>query len=143
MVEPLPLARPPRPSALDDHGLMPALEGQVRRFGEQYGIEARLSAEGSPAGLADDQQVVVYRVAQEALANVARHSRAAHVDVDLVARGAGVDLTVRDDGVGFQSNGRPSGLGLNGMAERARLVGGELKIRSDPGEGTTVTLHVP
>jgi len=71
------------------------------------------------------------------------NSAANRVDVDLVAYGSGVDLTVRDDGIGFQSTGRPSGLGLNGMAERARLVGGELKIRSEPGEGTTVTLHVP
>jgi signal transduction histidine kinase len=65
------------------------------------------------------------------------------VDVNLVARDDGVDLQVRDDGVGFHSSGRPTGLGLNGMAERARLIGGELKIRSTPGAGTTVTLHVP
>jgi signal transduction histidine kinase len=115
----------------------------VRRFGDQHGIEARLRSEGTAERLGDDQQLVVYRVAQEALANVARHSRANNVEVDLVAHGSGVDLTVRDDGVGFRSSGRPGGLGLNGMAERARLVGGELKIRSEPGEGTTVTLHVP
>jgi two-component system, NarL family, sensor histidine kinase UhpB len=143
MEELLQLARQLRPSALDDHGLMPALEGQVRRFGDQHGIEARLRTEGSAERLGDDQQLVVYRVAQEALANVARHSKASHVDVDLVARGAAVDLIVRDDGVGFHSSGRPTGLGLNGMAERARLVGGELKIRSELGEGTTVTLRVP
>jgi two-component system sensor histidine kinase UhpB len=143
MEELLQLARQLRPSALDDHGLMPALEGQVRRFGDQHGIEARLRSEGSADRLGGDQQLVVYRVAQEALANVARHARADQVDVDLVAHGSGVDLTVRDNGVGFQSSGRPGGLGLNGMAERARLVGGELKIRSGPGEGTTVTLHVP
>jgi signal transduction histidine kinase len=115
----------------------------VRRFGDQHGIQARLHTEGSAETLADDQQLVVYRVAQEALANVARHSRASYVDVDLAARPAGVDLMVRDDGIGFRSHGRPSGLGLNGMAERARLVGGDLKIRSSPGEGTTVTLHLP
>ena len=143
MEELLQLARQLRPSALDDHGLMPALEGQVRRFGDQHGIEVRLHTAGSADSLGDDQQLVVYRVAQEALANVARHSHAEHVDVNLVARGAGVHLTVHDDGVGFHSNGRPRGLGLNGMAERARLVGGELKIRSSPGEGTTVSLRVP
>jgi two-component system, NarL family, sensor histidine kinase UhpB len=143
MEELLQLARQLRPTALDDHGLMPALEGQVRRFGDQYGIEARLHAEGTAERLGDDQQIVIYRVAQEALANVARHARARQVDVDLVAHGSGVALTVSDDGIGFHSGGRPTGLGLNGMAERARLVGGELKIRSDPGEGTTVTLRVP
>jgi two-component system sensor histidine kinase UhpB len=143
MAELLQLARQLRPSALDDHGLMPALEGQVRRFGDQHDIEASLHTEGTADSLGDDQQIVVYRVAQEALANVARHSHANHVDVKLVAHGAGVDLEVRDDGIGFHSGGRPTGLGLNGMAERARLVGGELKIRSAPGAGTTVTLHVP
>src|SRR4051812_30145055 len=143
MEELLQPARQLRPTALDDHGLMPALEGQVRRFGDQYGIEARLHAEGTAERLGDDQQIVVYRVAQEALANVARHARASQVDVDLVAHDSGVALTVSDDGIGFHSGGRPTGLGLNGMAERARLVGGELKIRSEPGEGTTVTLRVP
>jgi two-component system, NarL family, sensor histidine kinase UhpB len=143
MEELLQLARQLRPSALDDHGLVPALEGQVRRFGDQHGIDARLETQGRADSLGDDQQLVVYRVAQEALANVARHSQAHHVEVDLVARASGLDLSVRDDGVGFHSDIRPTGLGLNGMAERARLVGGELNVRSIPGQGTTVTLHVP
>ena len=143
MEELLQLARQLRPSALDDHGLVPALEGQVRRFGDQHGIDARLKTQGQADSLGDDQQLVVYRVAQEALANVARHSAAEHVEVDLVARDSGLDLCVRDDGVGFHSNIRPTGLGLNGMAERARLVGGELTVQSAPGVGTTVTLHVP
>jgi two-component system sensor histidine kinase UhpB len=143
MEELLQLARQLRPSALDDHGLVPALEGQVRRFGEQHGMAARLRTEGKPDALGDDQQLVVYRVAQEALANVARHSRATRVDVDLTTRNGGLDLCVRDDGHGFDSSLPPSGLGLDGMAERARLVGGELSVYSEPGRGTTVTLHVP
>lgn len=143
MEELLQLARQLRPSALDDHGLVPALEGQVRRFGDQHGIVARLETQGRADSLGDDQQLVVYRVAQEALANVARHSHAEHVEVDLVARESGLDLSVRDDGVGFHSDLRPTGLGLNGMVERARLVGGELNVLSVPGQGTTVTLHVP
>src|SRR5204863_3242524 len=72
MDELLQLARQLRPTALDDHGLVPALETQVRRFGDHHGIEARLHTEGESDGLGDDQQLVVYRVAQEALANVAR-----------------------------------------------------------------------
>jgi two-component system sensor histidine kinase UhpB len=143
MEELLQLARQLRPTALDDHGLVPALEGHARHFGEQHGIDVRLETRGRPDSLGDDQQLVVYRVAQEALANVARHSQARHVHVTLVASGGGVDLCVRDDGVGFPSAMRPTGLGLNGMAERARLVGGELNVRSSPGEGTTVILHVP
>jgi two-component system sensor histidine kinase UhpB len=143
MEELLQLARQLRPTALDDHGLVPALEGQVRRFGEQHGIGAMLRTEGEPDSLGDDQQLVVYRVAQEALANVARHSQATRVDVDLTTRDGGVDLCIRDNGRGFDSTLPPSGLGLNGMAERARLVGGELSIYSAPGRGTTVTLYVP
>jgi two-component system sensor histidine kinase UhpB len=143
MAELLQLARQLRPSALDDHGLVPALDGQVRRFGEQHGIAAQLRTHGEPDTLGDDQQLVVYRVAQEALANVARHACASRVDVDLTTGDDGVDLCVRDNGRGFDSTLPPSGLGLNGMAERARLVGGELSIYSSPGSGTTVTLHVP
>ena len=143
MEELLQLARQLRPTALDDHGLLPALEGQVRRFGDQNGIEALLRTDGESTGLGDDQQLVVYRVAQEALANVARHADATRVDVDLSTTGGGIDLCVRDNGRGFDSTLPPSGLGLNGMAERARLVGGELSVYSSAGRGTTVTLHVP
>jgi two-component system sensor histidine kinase UhpB len=137
------LARQLRPSALDDHGLVPALETQLRRFGDQHGIDATLRTEGEPETIGDDQQLVVYRVAQEALANVARHAGASHVDVYLATRDGSLDLCVRDDGTGFDLALPPSGLGLNGMAERARLVGGELSVYSSPGQGTTVTLHVP
>jgi two-component system, NarL family, sensor histidine kinase UhpB len=143
MEELLQLARQLRPTALDDHGLLSALEGQVRRFGEQHGIEARLRTDGESEALGDDQQLVVYRVAQEALANVARHANATCVDVDLTTRDGGIDLCVRDDGRGFDATLQSSGLGLNGMAERARLVGGELSVYSSAGQGTTVTLHVP
>jgi two-component system, NarL family, sensor histidine kinase UhpB len=143
MEELLQLARQLRPTALDDHGLLPALEGQVRRFGEQHAIEASLRTQGEPEALGADQQIVVYRVAQEALANVARHSDATRVELDLSTGADGLDLCIRDDGRGFDSALPPSGLGINGMAERARLVGGELSVYSTPGRGTTVTLHVP
>jgi two-component system, NarL family, sensor histidine kinase UhpB len=143
MAELLQLARQLRPSALDDHGLVPALETQLRRFGDQHGIEATLRTAGEPEDFGDDQQLVVYRVAQEALANVARHADATRVDVDLTSRDGGLDLCVRDNGRGFDSSRPSAGLGLNGMAERARLVGGELSVYSQPGSGTTVTLHVP
>jgi two-component system sensor histidine kinase UhpB len=88
---------------------------------------------------------VVYRVAQEALTNAGRHSGARNVEVALAAGlGQGVELTVRDDGHGFDrmlADG--GGLGLDGMAERARLVGGELEISTGRGRGTRVTLRVP
>ena len=144
MQELLGLARLLRPAALDDHGLVPALNGQVRRFREQTGIRAQLTTSGEPEGLGDDQQVVVYRVAQEALTNVARHSGAGSVEVDLTASGGTVELLVRDDGAGFDrhtANGH--GLGLDGMSERARLVGGDLEIDAAPGRGTLIRLRVP
>ena len=144
MDELLRLARQLRPTALDDHGLYSAIEGQVRRFSTQTGIEADLRVHGEPSELDPDREIAVFRIAQEALANVARHAGASSVDVDVVPLGTGgVALTVRDDGRGFAPDGARSGLGLNGMAERARLVGGELDVESRPGGGTAVLLKVP
>jgi two-component system, NarL family, sensor histidine kinase UhpB len=144
MEELLNLARHLRPTALDDHGLVPAIEAQLKGFGERTGIAADFATEGDAAGLDEDKQTVVYRVAQEALLNVGRHANATHVDVTLTAREAGAELRVSDDGSGFNpASAREGGLGLAGMAERARLVGGELDLRSSPGSGTEVTLRVP
>lgn len=144
MDELLRLARELRPTALDDHGLYSAIEGQVRRFSSQTGVAADLRTHGDPAELDPDREIAVFRIAQEALANVARHARASAVEVDLARMGpSGIELTVRDDGLGFAPGGQTSGLGLNGMAERARLVGGELDIDSRPGSGTAVWLRVP
>ena len=142
MEELLQLARQLRPTALDDHGLLPALATHVRRFASQTGIQADLSTHGEP-DLAPDEEIAVYRVAQEALANVARHSDASRVQVDLDSSGSAVELRVRDDGRGFDSELRRKGLGLDGMSERARLVGGELRIDSLPGAGTELVMRVP
>ena len=144
MDELLRLARQLRPTALDDHGLYSAIESQVRRFSSQTGIETELRTNGEPTELDDDREIAVFRVAQEALANVARHADASRVDIELgpLADG-GIELTVRDDGRGFATSGQSDGLGLNGMAERARLVGGELEIDSSLGAGTAVSLRVP
>jgi two-component system, NarL family, sensor histidine kinase UhpB len=144
MGELLQLARQLRPSALDDHGLLPAIESQVRRFAAQTGIETDLETDGAESSLAPDQEIAVYRIAQEALANVARHAEASRVEIALASSDRGIALTVRDDGRGFEPNGDSSrGLGLDGMAERARLVGGELTIDSSPGGGTALKLRVP
>ncbi len=150
MDELLNLARQLRPSALDDHGLRAALETQLKRFSARTGVEARLETAGDPDSLADVVQTAVYRVAQEALTNVTRHAGATIVELDLAELEGGAELRVRDDGSGFDpsviarnSEGPSGGLGLVGMAERARLVGGELDVRSAPGGGTTITLRVP
>jgi two-component system, NarL family, sensor histidine kinase UhpB len=145
MNELLQLARQLRPTALDDHGLLPAMVSQVRRFAAQTGIKADLSTRGENTPLEPDEEIAVYRIAQEALANIARHAEATVVEVGLRTDENGVELTVRDDGRGFEPTRAAggAGLGLGGMAERARLVGGELTIESQPGTGTELCLRVP
>jgi two-component system sensor histidine kinase UhpB len=143
MRELLTLARQLRPTALDDLGLAAAIGGQVEQLG-RGDIETDLSVEGDFSDLDDDAQLVVYRVAQEALSNAARHSDAGKVLVKL-RRGdvSGVVLEVTDDGRGFAFEQSERGLGIAGMRERALMVGGQLTIESRPGRGTTVRLTVP
>ena len=143
MRELLSLARQLRPTALDDLGLAAAIAGQVEQLGRGE-IEAELAAEGDFSDLADDAQLVVYRVAQEALSNAARHSGAERIAVLLRRReDGGVTLEVADDGRGFAFDESEGGLGIGGMRERALLIGGEVAIESRPGRGTTVRLTVP
>jgi two-component system, NarL family, sensor histidine kinase UhpB len=143
MQELLSLARQLRPTALDDLGLAAAIAGQVEQI-ERGQIEAEFAPKGQFAGLGSDAQLVVYRVAQEALSNAVRHSAAGKVAVDMRRRqDGGVELDVADDGRGFAFDESEGGLGIAGMRERALLVGGELTIESRPGRGTTVHLTVP
>ncbi len=144
MDELLNLARQLRPTALDDHGLLPAIEAQVRGFEERSGVRTQLETSGDTTLLDEEKQTVIYRVAQEALANAGRHAHAHSVALALDVEGEAAQLRIRDDGVGFDPvASRGDGLGLDGMAERARLVGGELDLRSSPGSGTELTLRVP
>jgi two-component system sensor histidine kinase UhpB len=143
MEELLQLARQLRPTALDDHGFVPAIEEQLRRFKLQHGIETSLTTEGTLEDLDNEQQLVLYRVTQEALNNIARHARASRVEVEISRRNGTVALAVSDDGEGFDLATEARGLGLDGMAERARLVNGEFEVDARPGRGTTLTLRVP
>ncbi|MET0305635.1 MAG: sensor histidine kinase [Solirubrobacterales bacterium] len=142
MQELLSLARQLRPTALDDLGLAAAVGGQVEQV-KHSGLAAELTTEGDFSGLDDDVQLVVYRVAQEALTNAARHSDAGRIAVRLRRLGSGAELEVSDDGSGFAFEQSERGLGINGMRERALLIGAELTIESRPGDGTTVRLSVP
>jgi len=143
MRELLSLARQLRPTALDDLGLAAAVAGQVEQMGRGE-IAAEFAADGDFSNLGDDAQLVVYRVAQEALSNAARHSGAGRVEVRLRRlESGGVELAVSDDGRGFAFDESEGGLGIAGMRERALLIGGELTIESRPGRGTTVRLGVP
>jgi two-component system sensor histidine kinase UhpB len=143
MQELLELARQLRPTALDDLGLEAALAGTVRELSRQGSVRASFEAEGELAGLPEDVQLVVYRVAQEALSNVVRHSGAEHVRVRVQRDGDQVALSVGDDGRGFTFDETGRGLGIGGMRERTLLVGGEFQIESRPGIGTRVRLLVP
>jgi two-component system, NarL family, sensor histidine kinase UhpB len=142
MEELLSLARQLRPTALDDLGLAAAITGQVDQL-ERSGLAAELATEGDFSDLDDDVQLVVYRVAQEALTNAARHSEAKRIAVSLRRNGDGVELQVADDGHGFAFEQSERGLGIAGMRERALLIGAELTIESRPDHGTTVRLSVP
>jgi two-component system, NarL family, sensor histidine kinase UhpB len=142
MQELLSLARQLRPTALDDLGLAAAIAGQVEQL-RRSGLEAELATGGDFSDLDDDVQLVVYRVAQEALTNAARHSEAGRISVSLRRAGSGVELEVADDGRGFAFAQSERGLGIGGMRERALLIGAELTIESRPGHGTTVRLTVP
>jgi two-component system sensor histidine kinase UhpB len=143
MQELLSLARQLRPTALDDLGLRAALAGHVRELARQGVVDADFEAEGALGELPADVQIVVYRVAQEALSNAVRHAEAEHVSVELDREGDEVRLAVADDGHGFAFDRIGTGLGIAGMRERALLVGGDLQVESRPGEGTRVRLRVP
>jgi len=141
MRELLSLVRQLRPTALDDLGLAAAIAGQVEQV-SRSGVAADLAEEGDFSDLDSDVQLVVYRVAQEALSNAARHSDAERVGVELRRAGEKVELRVTDDGRGFAFEESERGLGIAGMRERALLLGGDLTIESRPGSGTTVRLRV-
>jgi PAS domain S-box-containing protein len=136
-----------RPTALDDLGLRAALANYVQDWSTRVGIPAELHMSGLlDERLPPDAETTLYRIAQEALTNVARHSRATRVDVLLERQGDIVLLTVEDNGVGFEpdhADAKPGGFGLLGMHERAALVGATLQIESTAGGGTTVLLRLP
>jgi len=140
MEELLGIARQLRPTVLDDHGLIPALQTQVRDFSEQTRIHTAFQRTGPIPRLTPEQQLALYRVTQESLSNVAQHAGATRVEVELSFVGRTI-LRVSDDGRGFVGR-RGGGLGLSGMRERALLAGGALDIYSEPGRGTRVELRI-
>jgi len=133
-----------RPPILDDLGLEAALRWMARSQSESSGAEVTLEMETLPP-LDADLQTLLFRVAQEALTNAAKHADARHVMVRLVARGGLLQLQIADDGRGFDAGAvlRAGGSGLGGMRERLRLYDGRLELHSTPGEGTRVRAVVP
>jgi signal transduction histidine kinase len=133
------------PSLLEDLGLPAALQAECEEFSQRSSIHARLSSESLPATIPSAVALCLYRVAQEALRNAERHSRARSVEISLRGVDGRVRLSVKDDGVGMtpdRARGRAS-LGFVSMRERVAMHGGELDLHSAPGRGTTVTASVP
>jgi len=133
------------PSILDDLGLADALRSEGERFARSENIEVALRLEETPPGLPGEAALCLYRVAQEALRNVAHHARARRVAVVLHSAEGALELGVSDDGVGFDPGARREGAGLGhvSLRERLHLVGGQLEITSVPGQGTIVLARVP
>lgn len=132
-----------RPEALDDLGLTSALAALSVSVQTATGLRIERELLASGGTLSDEEELVAYRVAQEALTNVARHARASHAVLRTAARpGGGLVLEVVDDGRGFAPAAATTGAGLLGMRERAGLVGARLSIDSAPGAGTTVRLEI-
>jgi PAS domain S-box-containing protein len=135
-----------RPTALDDLGLRAALANYLREWSERTGISAELHTSGLlDERLASEVETALYRIAQEALNNAAKHSRARRVEVILERRADCVLLILEDDGVGFEQTDTGAaghGFGLVGMHERAALVGARLEIESTPGKGTTILVRM-
>jgi two-component system sensor histidine kinase UhpB len=134
-----------RPPMLDDLGLEAALQSLVQDFSQRWPVRATFTS--SRLGrLPAVVELVLYRIVQEALSNVAKHANASQVRLRLTRRGRALLLVVEDDGCGFDveatKHSRESGLGLFGMEERLALVGGTLRVESVAGEGTRVSAEV-
>ena len=133
-----------RPTALDDFGLVAAVERLTASFSEQTGIAVEFVPNLPEGRLAPEIETALYRVVQESLTNVVKHARAGHVSVVLTQTGGSVSVVVEDDGVGFEpARTRDGGLGLVGMRERIGLLGGRVAVESRPGAGTTFVAEVP
>jgi two-component system, NarL family, sensor histidine kinase DevS len=133
-----------RPRALDDFGLVPALDRLTQSFTEQTGIEVDLETTLRDERLPGEVETALYRVVQESLTNVVKHAGAHRISILLTERDHAVAAVIEDDGEGFDPNStREEGIGLVGMRERMTLIGGRLEIESRPGSGTTILAEVP
>jgi signal transduction histidine kinase len=133
------------PSILDDLGLAEALKAECEQVTRHQPVRVEVEVNQVPEGLPHDVSLCLFRVAQEALRNVARHAKASVATVTLALKDGGLLLAVSDNGIGFDveaTRSHPS-LGCASMGERVRLLGGRLGIRSQPGQGTTISAWVP
>jgi len=138
-----------RPPTLDRLGLVPALEWLASDVAEYSGIATKINVLGTERRLPEEVELVLFRISQEALRNVWRHSQATSAEIRVEFNEDKTRLTVSDNGKGFDPPSsvgdlaRDGKLGLAGMEERTRLLGGSMTLKSEPGKGTTVTTEVP
>jgi signal transduction histidine kinase len=141
-------ARELRPAVLDDLGLIPALHSFVKLFSKRTRLHVHLKVFAGVEDFSNDQRTILYRVAQEALNNVARHAHASRVELNIEKPAEGICMTIKDDGKSFDvervlNDGSQKRLGLLGMKERLEMVGGSFRVESVLGRGTTVTACLP
>ena len=138
-----------RPSILDDLGLMPALEWLTGELTKEYGVKTNLKVIGSERRFSPEAELILFRIVQEALRNIAKHAQATKAEVKVEFDKYRAQVTIKDDGVGFElphSLGdlvQTGKLGLAGMQERVQLLSGSLKLKSEMGGGTTIVAKVP
>jgi PAS domain S-box-containing protein len=132
-------------SKLEHVGLVPALTGLCKEISEKYRLEVYFTKSDLNLKIPKDVALCLFRITQEALGNVVKHSQATGVHVELGANAGGVSLRIRDDGTGFDTEHRnpETGIGLIGMQERIRLIGGRFLLRSGPRQGTEILVEVP
>ncbi len=132
-------------SRLEFIGLLPAVSGLCSEIAEKYKIEVQFTGDAVPFNIPKDIALCLFRVTQEALGNVVKHGNTNHANVELYLKASGLILRITDNGSGFDPTSRNSraGIGLIGMTERLRLVGGRLSIRSEPMRGTEILATVP
>jgi two-component system sensor histidine kinase DegS len=143
------IAQDLRPRILDDLGLIPSIEWMADNLIMNHGIDAKVLISGKKTDLPSEVQLLLFRIAQEAINNVRRHARALLVVIGLDFEKDKTILTIRDNGIGFElpdkisqmpANGK---LGLAGIQERAQLLSGTIDVRSEPGRGSTITVEIP
>lgn len=137
-----------RPAALDELGLIPALQGLIRDFSERLGVPIELEVSGLERRLPSEVEVTLFRAIQEGLTNLAKHSRATRARVNLRADTTKLEVHVEDNGVGFNvaevvGSPKQRSLGLFGIQERVNLLGGSSQVQSEPGKGTKLIISVP
>jgi signal transduction histidine kinase len=133
-----------RPSALDDFGLVAALERLTASFSDQTGITIDFEASLAGERLPEEVEIALYRIVQESLTNVVKHARARHVSILLARRNGAVKVVIEDNGQGFDpSEDADGGFGLVGMRERLALLGGRIEVESSGDDGTTIAAEVP